>query len=345
MGESLHPCPFFRKKWLNKEDQNHNDSQDIAWRHLLEVSGENLWSIRKQAAGQQKHSAQCIEGQEDSVKGIFCLPLNPANPQTKYVAVVTSVDQFLCLEQKHGMDKMHSLRNQNPYRPLTQTLGHEWVRARRLFKSALGSNFQQKSLKAVQMVELDQLLFLQSAKPQSTEVLDLLHTIRQISVQWIVALLQGCPSPKIENAVSRYWTLIRGRDACHPCIEARARRAVLKELDWEKEGSLLQSLAKCGFSQKEQQDNALNVLSAALDAIQCLLFWTVWNLSHDDDTILWKTCQDEWKQSTDQNNNSQYSHDLEILADFKKRATQGEAIILDGKLSLLGRALAETVRV
>lgn len=99
---------------------------------------------------------------------------------------------------------------------------------------------------------------------------------------------------------------------------------------------ILQSLYESRLTPHQATDNAINAIIASLDAVQALVFWTLWNLSRLPGA--WERCQNT--------SEDQVKKDLLQLSLFKKQATQGKPIQLDGKkVSFLACSLLETVRV
>ncbi|KAL3931617.1 MAG: hypothetical protein SGBAC_011224 [Bacillariaceae sp.] len=100
---------------------------------------------------------------------------------------------------------------------------------------------------------------------------------------------------------------------------------------------LLQALFESsGLNPQQATDNAINAMIASLDAVQALVFWTLWNLSRHKPPGAWERCIIASETNV--------QHDLLQLSIFKKQATQGKAIQLK-KPSFLVCALIETFRV
>lgn len=101
--------------------------------------------------------------------------------------------------------------------------------------------------------------------------------------------------------------------------------------------------------------NTINAMIAAADACQSLVFWTLWNLGRRRQ--LWTACRAEQQQqeqpvsAVKTSFDEQTQQDLSELAMLKQKATKGMKVdwrmsdhSSSSKLSMLGRAIMETVR-
>jgi cytochrome P450 len=164
----------------------------------------------------------------------------------------------------------------------------------------------------------------------------------------------------MEQACRAFWQVSRSAEPVASNTMALRRRALVEcyynyynnnnenNEDGGREEGVLDSLLHCGLSRTEAADNAVNAMIAAVDAVQALLFWTIWNLTKTKTG--WRTCQEQVMQTTtndhddDAREQEQFQNDLDGLAKIKQTATRGERVDYSN-LTYLGRALCETLRV
>lgn len=292
---------------------------------------------------------------------------------------------FQEMETKYGIDKpdadpqvqeKNAKGNAHHPRPLTQCVGEEWLRQRCQVQVAF-HQLPNRSLQVAQeLVDIPQILGdcaknnkninntrgpspMPSDMPDACRVVDLKEVSIQISIQWVVGLFRGCRDQRLATTCRKYWQVSRSYEPVSKAVLQAKRKEFVNSFVWDHVDSVgttshgIQGLfttlhpRHSGLSFSEAQDNAVNAMIAAHDAVQALLFWTLWNLSRNPDQ--WRRARDvalKWKFAQDSNNTmtSAYVTDLTGLANFKQSATKGE-LVNYSNLSILARALCETVRV
>jgi cytochrome P450 len=197
--------------------------------------------------------------------------------------------------------------------------------------TAVFANLQEHSLVAVEPVDFANLL-LEDNKNNCPVIVDLKQVVLDASLGWVVRLFRGKNDKELEQACFRYWKEIRKPLKQKRSLD-KARKSLDRSLQWDT--GILQEMATCdGMSLEEATENAAFAMIAALDAVQSIVFWTLWNLARKG----WGSCREEILGK------DCVKADLALLAAAKKDATQGKPVTLAG-LSYLGRALLETVRV
>lgn len=285
-------------------------SKTCSWRQLLTFTGPDLWAIRKKALDDP-----CVK-----------LLIDGHHQSAGSVCVLSSISRFKQAEEEHGMDKI--VTKGGP-RPLTVCTGDEWIRQRKLVQRAF-IRIPDRSLIAVEPVNFRNIL------KDNSKVVDLKQVVLDASLGWLVRLFRGQDDENLEQACLCFWREVRARQK-KPMPTKKAREEFVRSLKWD--GGVLGEISNSGLSSKDQVANAVNAMIAALDAVQSLVFWTIWNLARTDGA--WQKCRRELL--LDENETLQ-QQDLSRLAEIKKLSTQGKSIQWAG-LTFLGRSLAETVRV
>eukprot|EP00980_Cylindrotheca_fusiformis_P030669 scaffold25199_cov152-Cylindrotheca_fusiformis.AAC.3 len=298
-----------------------------SWSELLHVKGEHLWLVRDQVRKQNQDT----------------LALNHSSKR-EFVKLIRDPKSLHNLEIENGLDKITD--PQQDRKALTMVVGEEWIRQRSFVCASL-TGLPKLSLEAASLVEWRKTLKLFSTHESEHSItVDLKHVIVQTSLEWTIGLFFGTehinsePCNTLKRASLEYWSQTRAFRKNKRSIQF-ALSSLEEAFPWNQSnhaaieyGGFLKTLYASGLGPKEATDNAVNALLASLDAVQALVFWTLWNLSKTQGA--WELCA----ATTDQESNM----DKIRLAMFKKHATQGESCDLEG-LSYLGRALAETVRV
>jgi len=272
-----------------------------SWTELLNQRGKELWSLRNKIL--------CTE--------VTRLCVSPQRTH-QHVCIFGSAQAFESVESEKGLNKFPPSGTR---RPLTQCVGDEWTKSRKMIQLAF-KDILWKSLEAAKSV----------AVPPLIGEFDLKAYVLELSTAWITHLFRGQQDETMQQAVFNHWKATRDVDKKQTLIE-ETRVSLVESMCWE--GGILRSLRDAGFDELRASDNAVNAMIAALDAVQALLFWTLWNLSHTDDAWMEaKTCVSVMEEQ----------NDYDQLIQFKRDATQGKQVNAMS-LSYIGRALVETVRV
>lgn len=297
------------------------------WSSLMTVKGAQLWSARNQVLQQSQHKLRVSRDRKQGFVKLLCHP-----------------SALVGLEAQRGLDKI-PLTIQDR-KALTMTVGEEWTRQRSLICTAL-IGIPKLSLEACKVVDWRKVLALSNISESKNSVnVDLKEVIVQTTVDWNTALFVGNKestselSKTLKTSSLEYWRQTRAlvKNKGHILL---ALQTLEESLPWNNKsnadlefGGVLKNLHESGLGPRETTDNAINAVIASIDAVQSLVFWTLWNLSRT--TGAWEACE----ATSDQ----QYRNDLVQLSIFKKQSTQGQSVELEG-LSYMGRALVETVRV
>jgi len=256
---------------------------------------------------------------------------------------------FIQLENECNLDKLPTTNTNTKANsialPLTQCTGTEWIHQRNLIQSAF-CDIPTVSLKAAESIHFS--FRKQNGKEEQhtatssgVEVVrvDVKQAILTQSLSWVVRLFAGREDIQLEQTCCAYWKLVRARIKPPQSIPLRtkAKKAFANALSWNN-GGVCFHLLESGFSKEEATANAMNAMIAALDAVQSLVFWTIWNLAQSD--AMWQRGRTELVASSEQMQND----DLRLLAVFKTTATNGHKVEYKG-LSFLARALVETIIV
>jgi cytochrome P450 len=345
-------CPFWHRLRNHGHDETNNAATAsnkfsvICWLDLMTFKGAELWRVRKQV----------IEI-SSSLSSSRNLPISLNRRKELITFFWKDNDSFLELEEQQGLDKSNT--GIPPRRlPLTKITGTEWERQRPLI-CAVFSNLPKLSLEAVKVIDWRRTLEAHDIRNNDAKIttdtvmslkVDLKQVILELSLAWLLRLFCGNidpgPNPdwqeRLKTSCFDYWKQSRALNKDKKAVHV-ALIAFEEALPWnycdveliqlEYKGLLKALHTTPGISRKQATDNAVNAMIASLDAVQSLVFWTLWNLSKTEKG--WDHCR-----VTDQ----QAQRDLVQLALFKRQATQGKPIQLQ-ELSYLGRALIETVRV
>jgi hypothetical protein len=333
--------------------KNYQDEETIYWRDLMTSRGPELWNVRNRI------NDQMIDNQRR---------LALSRPRRKEYILFLNPKMLPELEDRQGLDKINTStdaqqHHQQQRMPLTMTTGNEWKHQRNVICSAF-SNLPKLSLEAVKLINWRETLFSHNMKKDTLDddcmlKVDLKQVILELSLTWLTGLFCGSPGKdgekilwkeKLKASCFNYWKQTRALFKDKLAIQD-ALNELETSLPWnynndddgeiiaaEYGGILLALDAAPGLARKEVTDNAVNAMIASLDAVQSLVFWTLWNLSKNDEG--WKRCRQEAIS-----NPQQAKRDLVQLAMFKKLATQGKPIKFKKDFSELVRALVETVRV
>eukprot|EP00522_Entomoneis_paludosa_P011044 CAMPEP_0172463412 /NCGR_PEP_ID=MMETSP1065-20121228/47083_1 /TAXON_ID=265537 /ORGANISM="Amphiprora paludosa, Strain CCMP125" /LENGTH=544 /DNA_ID=CAMNT_0013219351 /DNA_START=30 /DNA_END=1664 /DNA_ORIENTATION=+ len=390
MSPLSRPFSFFRRR-KHQPPTPDNREETIAWTELLAAQGPDLWSMRAKALGgsasgcpvHRGHSTAPIKEDDKHESppdrpSICHLHVDPSRPHAN-VRVFCSIQEFVTAERDQGMDKIPDSRmgsrpqqgtknnNVGNVQALTQAVGDEWVRQRRILKDPQRGplqNLKEQSLRAARAVNFAQLVGpgttakSHGESNDTTVEIDLKQIVLRAVCEWAVRLFHGRTDPVLSNAFLNYWNEIRQQKKNPRHVQMKARQDLVEAISWDGNG-LFQAFQECGFaSHEEGLENALHAMVAGADAAACLIFWTLWNLGSTQNLTIWESCRNEIRQShsnhkdndTTRNANTIYENellerDLDLLAAVKLQATQGLPIENLPQLSCLGRSLVETVRI
>ena len=172
-----------------------------------------------------------------------------------------------------------------------------------------------------------------------------------VSLQWLVGVFHGEAkggedNGALEDAILSHWKAVRSRNKKQKEIN-RTFQILVEKIDFNSDGYLLQDIysaftdSESSITETEKAEvNSVYAMMAAFDAVQSLVFWTISNLSQEEN--LWEACQSSIREDI---NGEQTKIDIDGLIAFKKRSTQNESMDIDNGLSILARAVIETVRV
>jgi hypothetical protein len=294
----------------------------------MSSKGAQLWSVRHQVLTENHDKLSLSSFEKRKLVKLLCDPHSLND-----------------LETQRGIDKIQDPKQNR--KALTVTVGKEWTQQRTLVSSAL-TGLPKLSLQATSFIDWRKILFLyKTTESESCVTLDLKEVVVEATLEWNIGLFFGTTETNSESykilksASLEYWRQTRALEKNQASIQ-RALKTFEDSLPWNTNsnasnieyGGILKTLHTSGLTAQQATDNAVNAMIASLDAVQSLVFWTLWNLSKTMGA--WETCA--------ATNDRQAKHDMLQLSIFKKQATQGKAIELNG-MSYMGRALVETVRV
>ena len=322
-------CCSSNSRTRHERGNDTRTSTTLSFRRLLSSRGETLWKTRQQTLKDQTIVKLPIHQQESS----------SSEEEGTCVYVLSSVSEFERLEHDHGMDKFEKTKGGEGVQPLTECTGDDWLRQRRLVRNAF-ANIPRLSLEAVESVPFrDIVAWGGSVENEKNGLVDLKQLVLDVSLRWVVRLFRGKDDEVLADACIGLWTQIRAIEKNNLSI-VQARKSFVRSFQWD--GGILLSLLKSGLTTEEATSNAMNAMIAAFDAVQSLVFWTLWNLSHTPEGM--NRCKDELLIQDDHDECIVQENDLSRLAELKQLATQGKPVRWMG-LSYLGRALCETIRV
>ena len=264
--------------------------------------GAGLWSARNQII----KSSSSTSGHPHSLD----LPVSFQQRNQLVKFLWEDSESFRELEGQRGLDKFEMDPSSQRF-PLTTTTGKEWKRQRPLICAAF-SDLPRLSLNAAVSIDWRRTLsahdILKHPIPQNNDrdegprvfKLDLKEAILEVSLIWLMRLFCGSsnssPIPiwqeRLKSSCFEFWKQSRSLHKNKKAIQ-NAMIRLEGALPWncgndntanlEYSGILKALYTSPGLSQKQATDNAVNAMIASLDAVQSLVFWTLWNLSKTEE--------------------------------------------------------------
>ncbi|CAJ1953946.1 unnamed protein product [Cylindrotheca closterium] len=337
-------------------------ANETTWMNLLTATGHNLWAVR--------HSLHSSSNTKCLLLPLNDTKKPRKSVQLVWDASTFEHDEEQGMD-KMTVTSNSQLEKPRVRLPLTRCTGDVWGNHRPIVCSAL-ANVPKLSLQATKQVDWLSILLLHRSEQTETGsnetpvpnhqpkilTVDLKQVIVEAAELWNRRLFVGDNNlitssdeyqGLLRKATLEHWTEIRAMNKEQGAVQ-KSLLKLEEALPWNhfssngskwqypdggsSEKGLVQALFESGLQPEEATDNVVSAMIASLDAVQAMVFWTLWNLSRQQGA--WERCLAIGEQ--------QVQRDLLQLSIFKKQATQGKTIQLKNP-SFLVCALIETVRV